>query len=138
MEEKIRRRQLSSWLKRPVFNREGRGTAVDGDGAFYRAAGERKEKNDHLLEEEGHTDDGTSYREERVTCGPVVKEMKEKKEVRLEAKLAARPAISFFYFSCLSFFFLYLEYINIYINNSKIINNINVIEIPIKNSLFYG
>lgn len=56
MEEKIRRRQLSSWLKRPVFNREGRGTAVDGDGAFYRAAGERKEKNDHLLEEEGHTD----------------------------------------------------------------------------------
>jgi hypothetical protein len=72
-----------------------------------------------------------------VTCGPVVKEMKEKKEVRLEAKLAARPTI-FFYFSCLSFFFLYLEYINIYINNSKIINNINLIEIPIKNSLFYG
>jgi hypothetical protein len=36
--------------------KRGRETAVDGDGAFYRAAGERKEKNDHLLEEEGHTD----------------------------------------------------------------------------------
>jgi hypothetical protein len=43
--------------------------------------------------------------EKRVTCGPVVKEMKEKK-VRLEAKLAARPAISFFFLSFVLFLIL--------------------------------
>jgi hypothetical protein len=48
---KARRRSLAGEREK-----RGRETAVDGDGAFYRAAGERKEKNDHLLEEEGHTD----------------------------------------------------------------------------------